>query len=1017
MRLPSPVGFVGRFLLVASMSTLGSWAASEAPAPPETIRIQRVTSAAMAVSPNLLTNAGFEATTDDGMPAGWHWDRRNTDATCESDAATAHGGRRSVRLTNGTAFGAHVYGMLWARDPIQLQPGRRYTLSAWVRSADPGIVTLIGGARWQHRAVAPPTGDTWRRIAVSFTADETDRDFIARINTESPTAAAWVDDVKLEAGPEPTPDPPADTARPRLDADPVSSVIEGDGPFRITFLAWAPRDLATTAEVRYGSGESSRVPVVLARGFQRLAIEGTSLGVDDAPRSVTLRIEGLDRDPIEATAEIRLYSTHHAEQRLAALRACLPAIQRGLGAVKARGQDPSYPRITATVMENFLAYADEDAHHGAVRRALSQLRELDAMATRLQEDLAACADGRLTFPPVPRWTGHARPVIRGSSFLGPVCWPDGSHAQRPIFFTGYGHFGRVVADLEKWPAYGTNIIQIELGPSRIFPRAGATDEAPVRELRATLDRAQEAGVAVCLLISPHYMPDWALAEWPHLRRRRDGFLQYCLHAPEGQELLRRHIEVVLGPLKDHPALHSICLSNEPVNKEEPCEAARQDWQTWLRQRHGDLARLNARQGAHYAIWDEVPLPDPFRPPPARGLLMDYIRFNEESFARWHARLAEAVHRVAPGLPVHAKAMTWTMLNDGDVGLGVDATLFGSFSDINGNDGVNFYAFGQHEFAQGWLQNAMGHDLQRSVCDAPVFNSENHVIADRETRPVPAGHIRAALWQAAVHGQSATTIWVWERTLDPKSDFAGSILERPACAEAVGRVNCDLNRAAVEVTALQQAPPDVLLLHSTSGLVWDGGRHSDCRDKLYTALACVGLKVGFVTERQLESGGLPTTPVLFVPDVVHLSEAARATLARYKGRLVLVGGTDLLSRDEYDRACTPITSAESLAWRHGQTSARDLWQALWSRLGTWGVSPRVTLRSEAGKPVWGVCGRSVATPDGLILNVCNYAADPASFRVIRGPEGARVRDVLTGAEVVGTVALNPLEVRLLRIEGP
>lgn len=43
--------------------------------------------------------------------------------------------------------------------------------------------------------------------------------------------------------------------------------------------------------------------------------------------------------------------------------------------------------------------------------------------------------------------------------------------------------------------------------------------------------------------------------------------------------------------------------------------------------------------------------------------------------------------------------------------------------------------------------------------------------------------RAVLWEEAIRGLSATTFWVWERTDDPKSDFAGSLLHRP---EIVGR---------------------------------------------------------------------------------------------------------------------------------------------------------------------------------------------------------------------------------------
>ncbi|HMF35798.1 MAG TPA: hypothetical protein VKF17_04135 [Isosphaeraceae bacterium] len=155
--------------------------------------------------------------------------------------------------------------------------------------------------------------------------------------------------------------------------------------------------------------------------------------------------------------------------------------------------------------------------------------------------------------------------------------------------------------------------------------------------------------------------------------------------------------------------------------------------------------------------------------------------------------------------------------------------------------------------------------------------------------------------------------MWERTFDTRSDFAGSILERPVCAEAVGLVNCDLNRAAAEVTALQQAQPEVLLLHSTSALVWDVGRRSDCRNKLYTGLTFAGLKTGFITERLLEAGRVPEAPIVFVPDVVYLSSSARDTLREYQGHPVLVGGPSVLSRDEYDRACAPIAAADHVPW--------------------------------------------------------------------------------------------------------
>ena len=47
---------------------------------------------------------------------------------------------------------------------------------------------------------------------------------------------------------------------------------------------------------------------------------------------------------------------------------------------------------------------------------------------------------------------HQQPVVRGSSFVGPVRLPRAAPlAERPVFFNGYGHFGQIVADMEKWP--------------------------------------------------------------------------------------------------------------------------------------------------------------------------------------------------------------------------------------------------------------------------------------------------------------------------------------------------------------------------------------------------------------------------------------------------------------------------------------------------------------------------------------------------------------------------------------
>ncbi|MCY3018049.1 MAG: beta-galactosidase [Planctomycetota bacterium] len=982
-----------------ALAPVGASAADNASAP-ETVHLKAVVVEALRCGTNLLSNPSFEKTTPSGIPTDWQWDKRNTDAACVIDRTNAHRGGQSLLITNGSAFGANVYGMLWRTQPARLVEGKPYTMSAWVKSDAPGIVSLIGGGDWQFRVQARATGGQWHRIAKTFTPGQKDCDFTLRINTESVTPGVWIDDVKLEEGTVPTVDPIGEGLQAGLflEADEAETVIQGDGPFVVAFTLNNSRAVAGTFSAALNVGESFRQPVNLAAGVWRVLVKGETSSSSDAPCTLLVRLEEENKEGIAARAPVRFFSANNALNRLAVLRSRLPVLQADLKAVQAQGQDTSYPRVTATVLENFVGYAEEDARRGEVRRALEQVADMESMAVRLSRELKEALAGQRQFAVVPRWTGDKRPIVKSSSFLTPVRMPGSAIVERPVYFNGYGHFGQVVNDMEKWPGYGANIIQIEVGPSAVLPRESQANDAPVRSLIQTLDRAQKSGVAVCLLISPHYFPDWALVKWPHLRKHREGFLQYCLHAPEGRDLLRRFIATLIPPIKDHPALHSICLSNEPVNEEEPCEPAQRQWQVWLEKRHENVASLNALCGSNFTSFAGVPLPNPFGLRPTPVLWMDYIRFNQEFFADWHKMLADAIHEVAPGLPVHAKAMTWTMLNEGEIKYGVDATLFGGFSNINGNDSVNFYGVSDGEVVQGWQLNAMACDLQRSVLDAPVFNTENHLIADRDTGFVPATHIRAALWQAAAHGQSATTIWVWERTFDPQSDFAGSIMHRPACAEAVGVVNHDLNRAALEITAIQQARPRTVLLQSVTASVWDAGRYGDCMGKLYTALSFTGLKIGFVTERQLEAGLIPDVPVVFVPDITHFSDVALASLRQFKGRLVFVGEGDLLTCDEFGRPRASNLVAERITFRHGATTAREMHTQLMARLPAWNIRPALELRGTDQQPVWGVEWRSAEARDSLLVNLCNYRKEPTTVTLNHSGRIASVYDLLTGGRV-------------------
>ncbi len=978
------------------------------------LAIQEIHAQPLSVNPNVLMNASFEAVGVNGIPTGWSWSPRNTDASLRVVADRARSGRRSLFITNGTPFGAHVYGMAVYETPVPLQAGKCYTLSAYVRSSNPGIAWLGGGGGWQFRMRLPRSPDRWQRVSMTFTPGEGDVPFTLRLITESPTQGLWIDDIKLEEGDTATPSTDTEAGFAALLLEPTMRMVDvqGEGAFSVPFILSVPQTAEVELRASIGAKRLTR-RLRLEKGAYQVTVHGEAREMDASPRRLLLEVK-TTMGQVSDDASLRIYSREGALRVLNELKRRLPAHERAVAELAQKGKPTQWARISLTILQNFVSYVEEDLNYRItdangreqypeVRRALMQLQELQKVEEHLRQEL------RHPSAEVTLWRCRERRprVVRGS-------FVDESGS--PLFFTGYGHFGQVRADIEKFPAYGINMIQIEKGPSDLFPTEGAVSEDAIRELQSVLERAQRASVAVNLLISPHYFPRWMLDKYPHLRKRRNGFLQYCLHAPESQLFLQQYIRTLIPPLSKYPSLHSICLSNEPVSFEEPCEYATRDWHRWLLKRHGDIATLNRRWTTQYARFEEVPLPNPFEG--ARDHLpswYDYIRFNQEFFAGWHQMLADAIREVAPDLPIHAKAMSWTLVNDTDVVYGADAYLFARFSDINGNDSVNFYNHGEGEYAQGWVLNALSHDLQRSVKDAPVFNSENHLIPDRDTRPVPAEHVHAVLWQAAIHGQGATTIWVWERTFDPRSDFAGSIMHRPACAEAVGRVNLLLNRYAREVTAIQRAPADVMLIDSVTGKVWDGGASADCTGKLYQALAFTGLKVGIITERQLEEGIVPWAPVLFVANLQHLSDRALETLRSYRGRVVFVGDGDLLGRNEYGQPReVNLTPSDRIPFSNRST-AQDLWRSLLASMPRWGIRPRVQVTDAQGNPVWGVAWRTGELDGRVVVNMCNYSHDTVRVRLLVDGKEARYLAPDESSSRRGEVRLYSLETSLLVVE--
>jgi len=770
----------------------------------------------------------------------------------------------------------------------------------------------------------------------------------------------------------------------------------------------------TQSYIRYGpEAEAAHWRALVDDALQALDLDAyRSL---DAPRFLA---------SVEAARRRLLADEASLEARLDAVAGGLRALDRLIEQGESAGSPMAYPRVDARVVESFLQYIRDDVRDGVTGhkvRALTAARYIE----RLCADATEEARQILAAPE----RGLRVPVYA----TGPVETRDGAfwQAGRPVFFTGVGHFGQVREDLLILPEYDLNIVQIEMGPRSVVTGPDTVDDAPVRnDIRATLDRAAASNVAVNLLISPHYFPDWMLEQHPGLAKCGYGFMKHCIDAPEARAVYERYLRALMPLVANHPALHSICLSNEP-QYDGRCEHARGLFHAWLAKRYADIAAANALYGTQFAAFGDVPFP---KDSGNYALAYDYWRFNQDRFLAFHEFLRDLIHEFDPDLPVHAKAMAHSFGDPGKFEAGVDYEAFTRIGAIAGNDCVQtFEGDSASEYLQRWRDMAMHYTFQHCVApDAPIFNSEDHIITDGDVRYIPESHIRTAYWTQAIHGQGAATTWVWERAQG--GDFAENILTRANCVRALGRIACDLNRLAPEVHALQRAESGAAILYSFASL-WPSDAFTTQAIAAFEALYFADTTPAFVTESQAAEGLLREYAVIVAPNTSHVSESTVDALQAFLdggGTLVAIG--DCFTRDEHGRTRNKLPKAGSagrMIAEAGVLDARACRVLLEPVLDEANCARPVRVTDIDGAPVWGVNLR-VAEHDGrLTVSLVNFSREPLTVLIRRNgssrqpgsPEPEQpgyapvssMVDLFRNREVSAPLVLDPLDPWCLGLE--
>jgi len=346
-----------------------------------------------------------------------------------------------------------------------------------------------------------------------------------------------------------------------------------------------------------------------------------------------------------------------------------------------------------------------------------------------------------------------------------------------------------------------------------------------------LKEAEENNVKVSLLFDVDYFVNELYDYYPDLKTTvaaSETGIGYNVTHPVAQNVLKYYIRELLKEAAKYECINDICLINEPWSKSNS-DYYKADWAKYLETVYTDIQSLNKLYKTAYEDFSKVPFPRTVNTLTIAGY--DFKIFNEEIMEQWVKLMSETAKTYAPEIPVHLKIMQYLAWADEPdarwrVGTGVNPEKVAKYLDINGNDaelrfnleaGENYADFMRRKA----LHKNMWYDYMTSIKDAPVFNSEDHIIANGDTDYSEAHlkNIRADQWMSAIHARSMACTWLWDRSQSAKETYKWeSLLFRPDIVEALGKNALDLNRLSNEIYTIIDTNPKVGIFYSETSRV-------------------------------------------------------------------------------------------------------------------------------------------------------------------------------------------------------
>ncbi len=550
------------------------------------------------------------------------------------------------------------------------------------------------------------------------------------------------------------------------------------------------------------------------------------------------------------------------------------------------------------------------------------------------------------------------------------------------------------------------------------------------EFKKSVQRNEYNNTATLISLTLHSVPG-IVKQNPKYQGNGTGFLPYGLENDYILGAIRVMLEQILPISKEYDSPFIIYTANEPEVNANAIEYYTPSWQRYLKEKYGDIKTLNKVYGASYANFEKVAMPKQYSD---SVLYYDYRVFNESLTEAYFENIYKMVKEINPDIMVTNKFMIDLCTTESNT-IGTAGTSRGinfgrlyKSSDIAGND-----AWAYMGSTSATLQAKLEwYDFQSDIAGTPVINMEDHIILDNAkmdySEDLPAWYY-ANIWQGAMHGLGADTVWLWGRSDQMENGaFSNTTVQyRADCMVLTSKIGKDLNRLSKEVAAIKDRKADAALLYSHPSRSYES-YYMNSLYNAYNAMLSNGVKPFFLSDEQMEK--LIDYDMLIVPEAVHVKSGvldAILDFVKRGGKLYIIGENSLqMDENNVPLDKIKVETVKSMAQILPSASvngeftsgAKDTADEFLTKAFSDNSKIKVAVKdAKTGERLKNIDCVWTEYDGKYIVNICNYDWEETKYAVIEteSKQAENMTDLLELSDIHNEIELKPYIPVMVAIE--